>query len=147
MPIVCLRGWRGGALRRPWLLLDLARAPLTGQKFVKWSRGQILRLASALHRRYEEKFSNAPYVLHRLGDSKWSQASQQAVVDNICGMSDCCMDVFTRLLRNRFGSSLLSPECIATIRASLDALKLATDLSERQNSEVNATKPVRSCAR
>ena len=44
-------------------------------------------------------------------------------------------------------SDLLSPACVATIRATFASLRLGTDLSERQSAEINATRPTRSGAR
>eukprot|EP00959_Pyramimonas_sp_CCMP1952_P352537 7386061-Pyramimonas_sp.AAC.1 len=36
----------GGPSRRPWFLLDVLGAPLTDEKFSRWSRGQILKTNS-----------------------------------------------------------------------------------------------------
>ena len=114
---------------------------------MKWSRGQITRMASSIYRRYEVKYSAWPYRLFKLCSAHCNQEERDSVSASVEAARACCLDSFTDGLRKRFGQNMLSIEAKLVIQNALDSLQMATDLSERQNAEINATKPSRSAAR
>lgn len=53
-----LANWTAGtAAPQAWCLLDVLRAPLQDESFLRWARSQLVRLSSALFRRYEVRFT------------------------------------------------------------------------------------------
>lgn len=146
-----LNSWlNGGALRRPWSVLDLLGVASSAEpSFCHWARAQIMRMAGALHRRYEQKFAGYPYCLFGLCDEGVAMEARRSIAEAFVAAPRCCLDTFSAGFREAFpdAESLLAPRAARLLRSSFDSLKLTTDLSERQNAELQATRPPRSGAR
>ena len=129
--------------------MSLLDCPVSDHAFMKWARTQIIKMSSSITRRYEMKYSSWPYKLFKLSSPQWSEVEQLDIAQSALRLDRCCLDTFTSGLRARFPTEgdLSSPASKATICSAFSALRLATDLSERQNAEINASKPSRSSAR
>ena len=55
-----------GGDRRPMLVLEAVRAPMTDQAFMRFARSQALRTSSSISRRYDLRYSSWPYPLFTL---------------------------------------------------------------------------------
>lgn len=144
-----LDGWDvGGDLRRPWCVLDILGAPVRDASFAQWSRSQILRLAAALHRRYETKYAAWPFALYKLCSDEWSAEEKRAMASSVCASPRCCLDAFAAGFRRAFPSpeAMLSPKAAQLLSATFDALRTTTDFCERQHAEVQANRTIRSGA-
>ena len=100
-------------------------------------------------RRYEVKFGSWPYRLFALCSDRYTVEEKRAIAQEALQTKRCCRDMFTEGVCLRFPTvdRMLSDHAAATLRATFSNLVLATDLSERMNAEIAASKPSRGHAR
>lgn len=139
----------GGALRKPWCVLDILGAPVDDLDFALFARSQILRTAAAIHRRYEAKFADWPYKLFKLCSSEWTPEEKQAVALSAISSPRCCLDSFTAGFRIAFPTAedMLTAKASELLSLTFDTIRVTTDFCERQHAEVQAGRPTRSGAR
>ncbi|CAK0833634.1 unnamed protein product [Prorocentrum cordatum] len=145
-----LDSWNtGDRARRPWMLLDILGAPLTDQVFSRWARGQIVKLTTVMHRRYESRFSAWPYRLYPLSHGRSTEADKKRVAREALDAPDYMIDCYTRGIRNLFPSdaALLSTHCRTVLAADFRAHCYGTDMIERLNALYTARHPVRAPGR
>lgn len=145
-----LDGWlEGGPLRVPWSLLDALKAPVRSEEFMRWARSQVLRLNSALFRRYEVRFSCWPYRLYGLQSPGFGDDEQVSVCQDLLAASREMLDVYSLGIRMRFPTveALRSYECITTLKNDFRTHAYATDFVERLNAELARGHPTRAPAR
>lgn len=132
--------WGGadGPRRGPWLLLRAMRAPMEDPQLMRWARSQILRLSSALYRRYEARLACWPYPLFRLVGSGWTDEDKAAVRAALLDADAEWLDIYSRGVRKLFPSDerLQSAECLAMLRTDCEAHPWSIDSMERLNSEL-----------
>lgn len=136
-------------MRSPWCVLEALSISLDDVHFAAWTRAQVLLINSAIARRYESKFGAFPYKLHRLASDEFSPDEKWALAESLLSATTCCLDVFSVGFRTRFQTvdKMLSPEALATLHLAFSAARLTTDQSERQNAEIQATRPPRGAPR
>lgn len=113
-----LREWSiGGAKRRPWCLLDVVGAPVDDERFQRWVRSQVLRLASALFRRYESRLATWPYKLFALVCPEFSGEERDAVIASLLGAKKESLDCDSLGIRRLYPTTeaLQSQGCISTL--------------------------------
>lgn len=135
----------GGVLRRPWCVLEMLKAPIKDAQYALWARCQVLRMAAALFRRYELKYSTWPYKLIKVCSPQWGPAMAGDVAAEVVAERECCLDVFTRGIKGAFpsASAIQSDRCKAILTSSFEGLRVTTDWCERQNAEVQALRKMR----
>lgn len=137
-----LRSWTaGGPSREPWAILDMLACPVEDSNYKLFARNQILRLASAIFRRFELKFSSFPFRLHIFFSPEYTQAERHALATEVLGAPLDELDPYTIGIRTRFDTEdkLLSTECIATLRSDFEGHGISTDLIERMHSVMKHT--------
>ena len=134
---------------RVWLILDVLQAPTTQQRYMKWARGQILRMASSVARRYETRFADWPYPLWKLACADFPEAEKRKVAEQLLEARRVELDCYSFGIRLRFPTlqKLLSPECSQVVLADLSSQPYGIDTIERMNAELTATHPRRAPAR
>jgi hypothetical protein len=145
-----LHNWsRGGSTRRPWALLDAVEAPLSEQWFMRWARGQILRMCAAYGRRYEGRFSSFPYLLFQIASPEFSDVDKAKVVQKNLEAKREGLDSYTFGVRQlyRTADGLLSWKCKQQLLADFRGHPYGIDAVERLNSELTALHPRRAPAR
>lgn len=108
--------------------------------FADWARRQILLASTAISRRYEQIYGQWPYKLSRMFGFKWGESDRRSVVEELLTARRRCLGCFGFGARGRFPpvQRLLSPMARASLRSASEALRLTTDVSERQNAEMSA---------
>ena len=132
-----LKNWLGGNRRKPWCILDVLRAPIGQEGYKRFVRNQVLRLASALYRRYEQRMSVWQFLLYRCtADSGWSSDETRAVLVELLNADRSWLDVYSYGIRLRFKTfaELQSHECTSILTADFRAHPWAIDTVERLNS-------------
>ncbi len=144
-----LEDWTGDPLRKPWMIPDILGAPMECADFIRWARAQILLMNSALMRRYECKYGILPFLLWLLIDPEACEEQIDTMIDFLLSLSECCLGTFATALLVQFPTKpqLLSARAKGVVRTVFTKFRHASDWSERQHAEVNASKPQRSSAR
>lgn len=146
-----LDDWLGeDPCRKPLCILEMLGCPIRDAEFANWCRGQILRAAAALSRRYERKYGSWPFRLVRLiDDTQWSGDERAEVAKEVLGSRRCCLDTLTEGVRRRFctEADLLSSTARESLLFAFQGRRMTTDMSERQSAEMTASKPQRSPGR
>lgn len=142
----------GGARRRPWCLLDVVRAPLEQEQFLRWARSQVLRLTSALFRRYESKFASWPYKLYALVCDEFTEEERQQVVADLMGADRQMLDTYSFGVRAAFPTAeqLRSAKCMDMLANDFRNHAHSIAQIERLNAELtrghNSRAPARNFA-
>lgn len=120
-----------------WALLHMMKAPISEQSFRKFVLGQVLRMHSALVRRYSVKFAGWPFRLLRLCGTDWSEAEKQQVARDLLSSKPCCLDTFSRGFRKLFRTeaAVLSTEAARCAASAFDSMRVVTDFSERSHAQ------------
>lgn len=139
----------GGHDRKPWCLLDATRADTANEAFMRWARCQILRLSSALFRRYEARLSCWPYRLYTLIDPEEDATNKLQVCQALLTADRGELDTYSRGLRKKFTTidGLLAEDCLHILRTDFAAHAYGTDMVERLNAELSRGHPSRGPAR
>lgn len=120
-----------------WGLVHLLGADTASQPFRKLALGAVLRMHSAIYRRYSLKYSLWPFCLFRLVGSEWTEAERGLVADELLAAQDCCLDTFARGFRQPFRAkeSILSQGAAACLQVAMDSMRVVTDFSERSHAQ------------
>lgn len=130
-----------GGLDKPdnkwWAVVHLVKAPTNEQKFRMFALGQVLRMHSAVYRRYVTKFTGWPFRLYCLCSDTFPDEAKRRTIGELLMAKECCLDAFARGIRKLFpsGAHLLSPEAATTLKNSFDSMRLVTDFSERSHAQ------------
>lgn len=135
--------------RKPWCILETLSVPLMEPSFAKWARGQLLRLASAIFRRYEVKHAGYPYCLWPMASCKHSDAQRSAVAQRLLQEPRHNLDTYAAGVRALFATeeALLSQHCQMVLSRDFSSQGYGTDCVERANAELTATTPKRAPGR
>lgn len=139
-----LREWRNeNKRRRPWGLLDALRVPLREQRYMRFVRGNVLRLSTASFRRYELKFSDLLYKMWLVVMGYLEEGEQVAVCERVLQTPQEEIDVYLRGFRNLYSSVelLLSKEARETYKTDMKHHWVSTDVIERLNSSILRSHP------
>jgi hypothetical protein len=103
----------GGPTRKPWCVLDVLQAPCREHSFMRWTRSQILRLNSALYRRYESRLAAWPHQLYAMTSDKFSAEQRASVAQRLLAASRDELDTYSRGIKVLFPTvdALLSHRC------------------------------------
>lgn len=95
----------------------MVRAPVHDPDFLVWVRSQVLRLAPALFRRYEQRLSVWPCRLFALIDPLANTEKKQAVASELLAARPQMLDCYSLGIRNAFTTAeqLRSPACLTTL--------------------------------
>lgn len=134
---------RGGPHRRPWCILETLNVPLEEPNFLMWSRGQLMRLASSVFRRYEVKHSGYPFALWPLVSPKHSEEERRLVAKQLLQEPRQNLDTYSSGIRLLFPieEALLSNQCHMVLSKDFAAQGYGTDVIERANAELTAATP------
>lgn len=83
------------------------------------ARRTCLSIAASLVLRFEVKFSELPWTLHRLTSSNWSDSEKHAVCQHLLSARPCDVPLFAEKFRARFpdAEAMLSPTTLGAIRS------------------------------
>lgn len=132
--------------RRPWCILNVLAADPAEPAFAKWARGEILRLGSAIFRRFEVHHAGYLFRLHTLVSDKYNAEEKAQVAQTLLAEDRKTLDTYSRELRRLFTTveGLLSDECRTVLTRDFDAQAYGTDCVERLNAQLVASTPRRS---
>ena len=145
-----LDSWQvGGSSREPWALLGALGAPTMDEAFARWSRSQVLRMCSALYRRFEVRLSAWPYRLYALANDSFTEDEKIATARSLLQEDVVMLDVYSRGIRAMFPSveQLLSRPCGTVLSTDFKVHPFGTDSVERLNAELARGHPSRGPAR
>ena len=100
-------------------------------------------------RRYEGKYAYWPYKAWRLCSPAWNPGEKLQIAEELHRSPECCLDTFSNAFRKLFPTTqdMVGNAAQATLASAFHQLQLSTDFSERQNSEIQSSKPALGCAR
>lgn len=132
--------------RRPWCILAVLKIDAWDKEFARWARGQLLRLASAIFRRFEVQYSGYPFCLFALISDAHSEAEKTDAAGRLLEAGRNTLDAYSHGLRTLFPAvdRLLSDACRATVNKDFSSQAYGTDCVERMNAEIVASRPRRS---
>lgn len=133
----------------PWGVLRALRVPTGAQRYRRYARGRILRIASAHARRSELKYAGFPYILWLLLLLVVPHDKKLAICACLLAADERTLDVWSKGIRRLYGTAalLLSQECLCVIYADLMSHAWSSDIVERLNSELLRSHPQRAPAR
>lgn len=146
-----LQSWsNGGPQRRPWCILEVLRVPAADPNFARWARGQILRMCSAVFRRFEVQYSGYPFRLFPLVvPDQYTLEERTQVAQRLLEADRKVLDTYSAGLRRLFPNidDVLSMECKAVLAHDFASQGHGTDCVERANAELVARTPRRAPGR
>ena len=139
----------GGKTRKPWALLDALGALVVEEGFLRWSRSQVLRISSALYRRFEGRLAAWPYRLYALANEFFTEEEKLATATALLQADVGVLDVYSRGIKAMFPTMqrLLSHRCATILAADFKVHPFGTDSVERLNAELARGHPSRAPAR
>jgi hypothetical protein len=136
---VCLGGlWQlvqqwSSAKDGPWRILSLSGWSDFDSHDVRLSaRAHALGLAAGVVHHYDMKFSEMPWLLHRLVSSEWSDEARGEVCDLLKDSRPCNLPLFAREFRHKYPTTeqMLSAAAKGTVRVWLAGKRFSTKASE-----------------
>ena len=125
-------------MRQPWCLLSALGVDLRDAAFMGWARGQILRLSSAIFRRYECKLACYPFCLFPLVDPTASDDKKNEVATALLRAPRHKLDTYSYGIRRMFRSVqlLTSFKCTSILAADFASHTYGSDHIERLNAQL-----------
>lgn len=117
----------------PWKVLFLAGwDEFDDQEVRLCARRHCLNIAANVALRFEIKYSELPWTLHRLVSPSWSTAEQRAICEHLQLAKDCDVPLFAQQFRDMFPSidEMLSPKAAGALRAHARSTIFSTKASE-----------------
>ncbi|CAK0820927.1 unnamed protein product [Prorocentrum cordatum] len=136
-----LKSWtnREDTSDHPWTVLEAIGAPMESEAFQRWTRSQILRLSSALYRRYELRLSSWPYKLYALiSADDYTEEQRTSLAQELLDADADVLDVYSRGIRRLYPTvqRLLSFDCYSTLLADFRSHPYGIDFIERPNKQM-----------
>lgn len=132
-----ISGGFGDPDNRWWALLSLLGAPTEIADFRKFAPGVVLRMSSAIDRRYMVKYSSWLFPLFKLCCDEWPMSEKRRVAQDLFASKECCLDAFARGFRKLFPTikEALSEQAAACARNAFESMRVVTDFSERAHAQ------------